>query len=77
MNETDNPTAEIEVTNRLQPVIITSLSAADFECDGYDISELTQNDLKRIASNMHDAYLDQQFWPDLMYFADEFGLKRL
>lgn len=77
MTETDKPPAEIEATNSLHPVIITSLSAADFECDGYDISELTQDDLKRIASNMHDAYLDQQFWSDLMYFADEFGLKRL
>ena len=33
-----------------------------------EISKLTDEDMKQIASKMADAYLDGQFWDDLKYF---------
>ncbi len=33
-----------------------------------EISKLTDEDMKWIASQMADAYLDGQFWNDLKYF---------
>jgi hypothetical protein len=52
---------------------ITRLNRGDLEgrFTPEEIAKLTDDDMKWIASQMADAYLDGQYWNDLQYFTRE------
>lgn len=50
---------------------ITSVGRADLEGMGYDISNVTDEQMERLASKMANAYLDQSYWIDLEIIADD------
>jgi hypothetical protein len=65
------------MTNQHEPIPITHISLDDLEGLGFDISRINQSELRQLAQNMEDAYLDQSFWQDLDFFADKLKLPRI
>lgn len=57
--------------------IITRMHRADFEGMGYDASKLTDADMERIAEKMGESYVENQFWIDLEFWAEEYGLDKI
>ena len=53
------------------PFGVTSVSRVDVAhaLDLADAAALTDADMRRLAQNMEDAYVDRDFWDDLTYFA--------
>lgn len=49
---------------------ITSLSRSDLEWKGYDLSNVDDDEIERIANKMGNAYLDNGYWEDLVAIAD-------
>ena len=49
---------------------ITSVCRKDLEDIGYDIANIDDGTMERLASKMADAYCDNGFWIDLPIIAD-------
>jgi len=49
---------------------VTSVSRVDLEGIGYDVSNIDEGTMERLASKMADAYCDNGFWIDLPIIAD-------
>lgn len=56
---------------------ITSVSRADLESKGFDTSQITDEQMERLASKMADDYCEQLFWEHLETIADIMELPRL
>lgn len=55
---------------------ITSICRADLISAGFDITGVTDENMRELASKMADAYCDNGFWIDLEIIAKErLGLK--
>lgn len=55
---------------------ITSVSRADLESKGFDTSEITDDQMKRLASKMADDYLEQMYWISMKIIAEELGFPK-
>lgn len=55
---------------------IASLSREDFEEKGWDTSKLDNSDMEYIARKMGESFIENQYWNDIEYFAERFGLPR-
>lgn len=60
----------------LKSAVVLSLSVADLESMGYDVSEITQEDLNIIASDIVTDSMMESFWVALEFEAEERGLKK-
>ena len=56
---------------------ITSLSEEDLLDLGYDTSELTNDDMRDLASKLADDYCENLFWTSLDIFAEDWGIPKL
>lgn len=61
----------------LRTVPIYSLTSEDLESAGFDVSLISQSEMRSLASDMADIYADERFLADLLYFGEEHGLPRL
>jgi len=66
---TNNPTPGLTTP-------ITSLSTGDLEGAGFDVSNVSQLQLDKLARKMENAYADGQFWQDLEILADLMEIPR-
>lgn len=57
--------------------IVCVLSRADLEALGYDPNCLTDTEMKRLASKMGDAYVENGFWVDLGICLEYFGAVKI
>lgn len=55
---------------------ITSVSRADLEEKGFDVSDVTDETMERLASKMADDYLEQMYWISLEIIAEELGITK-
>ena len=55
---------------------ITSVSREDLESQGFNISDVADEQMAAIASHMEDAYCDDAFWVELETIADDMGIPR-
>ena len=55
---------------------ITSVSRDDLESKGFDTSEITDDQMKRLASKMADDYLEQMYWISMTIIAEELGFPK-
>lgn len=55
---------------------ITSVSREDLSSLGYDITNISDEAMERLASKMADDYLDQLFWCSLDTIALLLGFKK-
>lgn len=55
---------------------ITSVSRDDLESKGFDTSEITDEQMKRLASKMADDYLEQMYWISMTIIAENLGFPK-
>lgn len=55
---------------------ITSISRADLEMRGFDTSEITDEQMEKLASKMADDYLEQMFWVSMVIIAENLGFPK-
>ena len=55
---------------------IAYLSREDFEAKGWDTSKLDNSDMEYIARKMGETFIENQYWSDIKYFAEYFGLPK-
>ena len=55
---------------------ITSVAREDLESQGFDASNVTDDQMAEIADHMQDAYCDDAFWVELDVIADDMGIPR-
>ena len=55
---------------------IANLSREDFEAKGWDTSKLDNSDMEYIARKMGETFIENQYWLNIEYFAEYFGLPR-
>lgn len=56
---------------------ITSVSRQDLEMRGFDTTNITDEQMERLAQKMCDDYLDQMFWISLDIIAEDImGFKK-
>ena len=53
---------------------ITSVTRDDLESQGFDASNVTDEQRAEIADHMQDAYCDDAFWVDLEIIAEDIGI---
>lgn len=56
---------------------ITSVSRADLEERGFEVSNVSDATMERLASKMADDYCEQLFWESLEIIAESIGIKRI
>lgn len=52
---------------------ITSVSRADLEAKGFDVSDITDEMMQRLANKMANDYLEQLFWTSMAIIAENLG----
>ena len=55
---------------------ITSVHREDLKSRGFDTSKIDDNTMKRLASKMSDAYLENSFWIDLEIIAEYLNIPK-
>lgn len=55
---------------------MTSVCLEDLEQRGFDVSDVDEPTMKRLASKMSDAYCENHFWYDLDIIACILGIKK-
>jgi hypothetical protein len=56
---------------------ITSVARDDLESQGFDASNVTDEQMAEIADHMQDAYCDDAFWVELDVIADDMGIPHI
>lgn len=59
-----------------KPFPITGICRADLESEGFDTSQVDDDDMKNLATEMADAYCNFGYWIDLNILADQMGIKK-
>ena len=54
-----------------KPFNITSVSRSDLECRGFDVSQITDEQMTELAKRMANDYLVQLFWTSLEIIAED------
>ena len=55
---------------------ITSVSREDLEAKGFDVSEVDDATMERLASRMADDYCEQLFWTSMEIIAEYMGIPK-
>ncbi len=55
---------------------ITSVARDDVAEAGFDIENISDEDMERLADKMENAYVDNGFWNDLKIIAEEIGFPK-
>jgi hypothetical protein len=55
---------------------ITSVARGDLESQGFDASNVTDDQMAEIADHMQDAYCDDAFWVELATIAEDMDIPR-
>lgn len=50
---------------------IGSVCRSDLEGEGFDISNVTDEDMEELASKMHETHLDSFYWQDMKQIGKE------
>lgn len=56
---------------------ITSVHRDDLEARGFDVSEVDDATMEKLADKMEQAYLDSNYWTDLEYIAEYYGVPKI
>jgi len=56
---------------------ITSVSRADLENEGFDVSKVSDNIMERLAYEMANSYVQNSFWIDLGIIAEDLGIPQV
>lgn len=56
---------------------ITSICRADLKDAGFDINNVSDSDMERLANKMANAYCDNGFWIDMPIIADYLEIPKL
>lgn len=67
---------KIKTLNNKDYFPITSVSRADLEAKGFDTSEITDDQMSKLASKMADDYLEQMYWISMTIIAEELGFPK-
>lgn len=67
---------KIKPLNNKEYFSITSVSRADLEAKGFDTSEITHDQMSKLASKMADDYLEQMYWISMTIIAEELGFPK-
>jgi len=62
--------------NNQQDKPITTVCLNDLDTAGYQIENVSEEDLAKIANLMEDSYLENGFWHDLRAAADKVGIPK-
>ncbi len=65
-----------ETKNETEFFKVSYIHRDDLKFKGFDVSNVTDEDMRAIASVMNDVYLDGEFWDDLEYASDKIGVPR-
>lgn len=65
-----------ETNNESEFFKVSYIHRDDLKFKGFDVSNVTDEDMRDIATVMNDVYLDGEFWDDLEYAADKIGVPR-
>lgn len=68
--------AEDKIQKNSDYFAIATLTREDLVTDGYDVSNITDKEMDEIAEKLGDMYVEHVFWQDLVYVADEMGIKQ-
>ena len=63
-----------ETNNDSEFFKVSYIHRDDLKFKGFDVSNVTDEDMRDIATVMNDVYLDGEFWDDLEYAADKIGV---
>ena len=81
--EEENTTPENEMSENIQIYLsenedypITSVCREDLK-ENFDIKNIDESTMKKLASKMADAYCDDGFWIDLEIIAEHLGIPKL
>ena len=55
---------------------ISSLHIDDLKHSGFDVSTVTEDDMRMLADKLSDDYCEQLFWGSLKIIADAIGIPR-
>lgn len=55
---------------------ISSVARVDLEGIGYDVSDVSDSTMERLARKLGDDYCDQLFWTSLDIIADSLGIPK-
>lgn len=55
---------------------VTSISRGDLEALGYKTDNITDDEMKRLASKMADDYLEQMYWISMNILAEDMGFEK-
>lgn len=55
---------------------VVSVSRADLDHKGFDTTNITDDDMERLAKKIGNAYLDDGFWTDLVIIAEYMDIPR-
>ncbi len=71
------PIRAMSVSNATDGYVpITSVHRADLEGLGYDVSNVDDVTMERLANKMADAYLEHVHWLDLPNIANDLGIPK-
>lgn len=56
---------------------VASVERDDLRTKDFDVTDVTDEDMERIANKMYDSYLDCGFWEDLVEAAYDLDVKSL
>jgi hypothetical protein len=55
---------------------VAGITRSDLEANGFDVSEVDDETMDRIASFMHDDYLNQLYWSSMDAAAEYLGIRK-
>ena len=55
---------------------VAGITRSDLEANGFDVSEVDDETMERIASFMHDDYLNQLYWSSMEAAAEYLGIRK-
>lgn len=61
----------------MQEYVIHSIELSDLEDYGYDISGLTDDDVRKLAKKLSDMYVEYSFREDLEMACEKLGISKI
>lgn len=67
---------EIKQERLVKPFNIINLTREDLETEGYDIENITDQQIKKLCMEMCNSYCELMFWDNLRFQANKMGLPK-
>jgi hypothetical protein len=62
---------EHETRDLYKEFVITSVTREDLECNGFDTTDITDEQMKELAKRMCSDYLEQMYWLSMRIIAED------